>query len=54
MNYKINLKRLHDLKHKHCLCDITKNLSISNQCPCDIFTITGKCKCGIFIEVKDE
>lgn len=42
----INLNRLHLTKFKKCPCRIED--TPENTCPCDEFTTTGKCICGIF------
>jgi len=51
MKYKINLKRLHQTKGKRCPCLISGE-GIELQCPCNEFTLKGKCICKIFEEIK--
>jgi hypothetical protein len=46
--FNINLKRLQQQRLKNCPCELEQ--TEDNKCPCLNFTITGKCKCGIFIK----
>ena len=55
MFFKIDFKRLHKDKGSLCRClfKSAENNKTENICPCDGFTDTMKCRCGMFKSVDD-
>jgi len=48
-------KPSHEHKCGICPCSIDnkENDTFENSCPCDDFTLKGKCRCGIFKEYEE-
>ena len=54
MKFEINLKELHKLKHKRCPCLLPGPDNEKLNCPCDMFTLAGKCRCELYIPVEEK
>lgn len=53
-SYDIDLRKLNKFKHLQCPCivRVSKEEKDKYICPCDDFTLHGKCRCGIFIDLE--
>ena len=52
-HYKIDMEALGKARLKCCKC-LIPTTNEEDKCPCIKFINTGKCICGIFIEVKKD
>ena len=53
---EVNLTKLHRDKMEQCRCLPPGTPPCdANTCPCDTFTLSGHCRCGLFkpVEVED-
>ena len=54
MKFEVELSKLQKHMGKRCPCLIpTETFEPENVCPCKEFVNEGKCRCNLFIEVKE-